>query len=245
MTEEWKTGSRFDPAATRPKPGPCSRETKRCAAATNYHANTPECCRTLLMEVLAHWTEVADELGITWWADYGTLLGAVRNGGLIPHDKDLDIGMLGEDWDRLLAWRESELPWQRLGGSFRQQMSRNLDGYFWIHKEPRAPKANSARYEFTGGHSLKIISSPKNWNNLDVFPWYVDEPTGRYYRKRYISIDRYKGRDFPIDKLLPLKTLPFDGIEIPVPNDYLWFVRHRYGRHWETPVRANNDGIRR
>jgi phosphorylcholine metabolism protein LicD len=35
----------------------------------------------------------------TYWLEFGTLLGAVREGQMIPHDKDLDVAMHIHDWD--------------------------------------------------------------------------------------------------------------------------------------------------
>jgi hypothetical protein len=43
--------------------------------------------------MLAFWTRVAKEHRIGWFAVAGTLLGAVRNQGIIPFDDDIDLGV--------------------------------------------------------------------------------------------------------------------------------------------------------
>lgn len=66
------------------------------------------------LEVLAVIAGICEKYQLRWFAGWGTLLGAVRHQGFVPWDDDIDIFMLREDYQRLLALLPRELPegWQ-------------------------------------------------------------------------------------------------------------------------------------
>lgn len=62
------------------------------------------------IEVLSEVAKVCEKHNIKWFADCGTLLGAVRHGGYIPWDDDLDICMLRDDYVKFNKVAKDELP---------------------------------------------------------------------------------------------------------------------------------------
>ena len=62
------------------------------------------------LDVLAQIDRICRKYNIQYFAEWGTLLGAVRHNGFIPWDDDLDIGMKREDYEKFLEVAERELP---------------------------------------------------------------------------------------------------------------------------------------
>lgn len=212
----------------------CSPESARCPTARRYAHRLPECCREHVRTLTADVAEALDDADVTWWADYGTLLGAVRNPlttwddypwlpesddpiepGIIPHDKDADLGAMADDY-ATAARALRDLAKER-GYNLRVRSHRG---------------------------SIKVRLSRTNHTNVDIFFWQERED-GTLYRQRYIAVDKYKGKEFHRDDLFPLGTVEWEGMTLPAPNDPEAFCEFRYGAEWMTPVSANHDGVRR
>jgi hypothetical protein len=179
--------------------------------------DTPDCCKRHIWSILADVGAVLDDIGAVWWADYGTLLGQVRHGGLIPWDKDADLGMLADGRDKLLA-----------------AFPRLLElGYYPTYAKPRPGN------RFRTGDRVKVRLSSRNHTNTDIFIW-EKRPGGMLDRINYIGADLYKGRAFPEAWLYPIRKAPFDHIEVNLPAQSVKLAAHRYGSDWETPERRKH-----
>lgn len=63
-----------------------------------------------MLEILKCVDAICQKHNIPYWLSSGTVLGAVRHGGFIPWDDDVDIELLREDYLKLLEILPQELP---------------------------------------------------------------------------------------------------------------------------------------
>lgn len=69
-----------------------------------------KCAWAAQMEVLVEIGRICRRHRIQYFADCGTLLGAVRHKGFIPWDDDIDLAMLRDDYRKFFAIARQELP---------------------------------------------------------------------------------------------------------------------------------------
>jgi len=75
-----------------------------------YVDSLMKCCWAAELEVLKKIDAICQKYNIQYFAEWGTMLGAVRHQGMIPWDDDMDITMKREDYNKFLKVAEKELP---------------------------------------------------------------------------------------------------------------------------------------
>jgi lipopolysaccharide cholinephosphotransferase len=65
----------------------------------------------VMLRLMKIFAAVCEELGLTYWMDGGTLLGAVRHGGFIPWDDDVDVAMPRDQYEEFLRKAPELLPY--------------------------------------------------------------------------------------------------------------------------------------
>jgi hypothetical protein len=174
--------------------------------------------RRMLLDIV----DVCNEMGVPYHIDYGTLLGLVRDGDLIPWDHDMDMSIMAPDLKtfRKTFWRLRLRGWRI-----------NANSHF-IRKPHPAWKANSLR-------SIKI----RNRNFLffgrgrvvmDVFIKYPHE--GFAWWKLLGENCRA-----PLHHFEGYETIDYGGRKVHVPRDYEKYLEHLYGADWRTPKRNFNS----
>ena len=79
--------------------------------AASYHDYDPATLarlQALLHEMLADFDALCHKHGLHYFAGGGTAIGALRHGGMIPWDDDIDLNFLRADYERFLEVAEKE-----------------------------------------------------------------------------------------------------------------------------------------
>lgn len=69
-----------------------------------------ERAKKVMLKLLIEFDRICSKHKLTYWLDFGTLLGAVRHQGFIPWDDDIDVSMPRKDYEKLTEIIQKELP---------------------------------------------------------------------------------------------------------------------------------------
>jgi hypothetical protein len=189
----------------------CTPRTKRCDFWAWGAANVrPPCCTAHMIRLAAFVDELLARHGILHWLDYGTLLGAVRDGQLIPWDEDVDFGILAADAEAVRALRREI--------------------------ESAGHRLDLAEYPDV----LRIQLSKANQIHVDLFTWHERDGVLAHGADRTWDWPGMQDRSaFPRAYLEPTEKILLHGRRYPAPSPVDTFLReHRYGDGYLTPVRS-------
>lgn len=132
------------------------------------------------MEVLEVIEQICEKYQIRYFAEWGTLLGAVRHGGMIPWDDDLDICMLREDYDKFCEVAEKELP---------------KECWFWEHRntdnfDNLVGRVINSRVHVVDGKLLEKYHGYPYVAGIDIF-WLDFLPADRQAEEEYFQMYQY------------------------------------------------------
>jgi hypothetical protein len=150
------------------------------------------------------------DAGVEAFLAYGTLLGAVRQGALIGHDSDADLGYVSRHSHPVDVMRES----------FRIQRHLGELGY--------------TTYRYSGiAFKVEVIEADGFRRGLDVFGGFIAEPVGDQPPMLYLMGEI--GAPYDLGWIYPLATATLEGRTFPVPGRPEKLLEATYGPRWRVP----------
>lgn len=217
---------------------------RRATVPTTMGAGQDETTRTD-EENLAAVVSILRGHEIFFWLDQGTLLGAVRDGGLIPWDGDMDLSCWHEDFQRLANLSKV---FEEVGFYF--EVHEYKDCAFLARGKGRTIEIAGQKRDH--GYVVRQNALPRNrgWERL------VKRGLAALPRPLFFALRDFGRRTFrrsPVVFRTPerffsrFRTISFSGLEdLPIPADSEGYLAFKYGEGWQTPRRdwdySRDDG---
>ena len=143
------------------------------------------------LDALVEFDSVCKKNNIKYWLDSGTLLGAVRHGGFIPWDDDIDICVRRQDYNRLLKCLKRDLGSQFKLHNGRKDIDRNAVTPCVISRVLNKKVMVSRKKDKNGNPLYEPI-----W--IDIFPLengnaaikrFVEKTYGKFLRRKVYMIN--------------------------------------------------------
>jgi phosphorylcholine metabolism protein LicD len=193
------------------------------------------------VDLLSKVIEVLNRFEIQYYLDFGTLIGAIRDNGLIPWDDDIDISLLHEEDYEKMPQVLKEI-----------RKKHNLRTYLFTFQQSlkkrkeQGKKTYVNKISFTKDTNYQIakIRTNRFWifgrgnSNMDIFFKYTHENAScwlAYGKENRIPLE------YSINELI---EIDFYGLKCTIPKDYDRYLTYKYG-DWRTPkehwTHANDD----
>jgi len=170
----------------------------------------PESTKVLLLDMMDKIHKVFSDNKIKYFIEGGSLLGAVRHGGMIPWDDDIDLGVFDKDFEKIIPLFEKHLTSDKYNLQFQRTTKDMIKVYipdFWLINK----------------HNGHIIGTP----TIDLFKY-----TKGNNIVKLASVServRFPNCYYKTSEIFPLKKYKFDNIEVMGANNPLPFLFRYYG----------------
>ena len=190
--------------------------------------------RKKLQVILQEWSMLARRRNITqYFICFGSFLGSVRNGDMVPYDSDLDVCMFRRDYHKLDP-EESKRPLSLGDGKIHLLLQRHSP-----HPLPNTPRKDCK------GNIVRNVADDCA----------ILDPHGRLYNGALVYMDifmiedhgaqlwdEYRDRIHNRGAILPVKPCKYLGLDTQCPNDATKYLNVYYGRHYMTPHHICKNG---
>lgn len=169
-------------------------------------------------EILQKTAKVMKRLNIPFFLSSGTLLGYYREGKILDHDYDLDVGIFKEDYSlRLIDEMESEgfNNYRNLG-----DIGRGFEMSFYL---PKTKIGTYAKIDI-------FVHNRETINNKNLTYW------ASYKKPDYVERIKYRVSAFN------LKPTKFLGVNTFIPEDTEKYLVEHYGTDWRIPKKPGKGG---
>lgn len=218
-----------------------------------------------MLEILKCVDNICRKHNIPYWLSSGTLLGAVRHGGFIPWDDDLDIEMLRKDYVKILPILREELPSKYI------LQDDNTEKYyphlFVKVRDTQSELIEASKFSFKHkGVFIDIFSLEKSfyplyflasklYNNLCfrfshkkrlfkfnlcilrriVFPLFRFISKFNYTTTLRHTFGMNYLKERKTDEIFPLIEIPFEDSKFFAPNNYDGYLSRMFGDYMKIP----------
>ncbi|XP_028402196.1 uncharacterized protein LOC114525172 [Dendronephthya gigantea] len=183
--------------------------------------------RSRLKIIFNVWREMAKRRNITrYFIAYGSFLGAVRNGDVIPYDSDIDVCIFRDEYHKLFP-EESSRPLDLNDGTV----------HLLLQRHSPHPKDDTPRKDCNGSLVRRVADDCA-----------ILDPHARLYQSSYVYMDIFLLEDFRSvvydeydyrflkrDIVLPLRPCRFLGMSTYCPNDAARYLTAYYGATYLKP----------
>lgn len=203
-------------------------------------------CQIAGGELLRIVCRTLEDNGLTYWLDYGTLLGAVRHKGYIPWDDDLDIAMTRQDYEIACEILPKELKKfgikvtapndERIGISIWKAglimdifPMDNVDENSIKSFDELRDKTIEFRKYYVKNKKLSLSVLREKRHEMIGSP---SESNPLWYHNAEFCADRTV---YSNNTIFPLKEMSFEGHLFKVPNDCHQYLIETYGDYMSMP----------